>query len=48
VYTNLTDTIKILKAADERDAIEKKEKAAKANQIKQKGKRKIDTLIIKQ
>ena len=48
VYTNFIDTRKILKAADERDAIEKKEKAAKANQIKQKGKRKIDTLIIKQ
>ena len=48
VYTNFIDTRKILKAADERDAMEKKEKAAKANQIKQKGKRKIDTLIIKQ
>ena len=29
VYTNLTDTIKVLKAADERDAIDKKDKADK-------------------
>ena len=48
VYTNLTDTIKILKAADERDAKEKKEKASKTTKTAQKGIRKIDTLIIKE
>ena len=32
VYTNLTDTIKVLKAADERDKIEKKEKAERLAQ----------------
>ena len=45
VYTNLTDTIKVLKAADERDA---KEKKAKAGKVELEGKRKIDTLIIKE
>lgn len=48
VYTNLTDTIKVLKAADERDAKEKKAKAAKAGKVELEGKRKIDTLIIKE
>lgn len=48
VYTNFIDTRKILKAADERDAMEKKEKAAKTTEVKQKGKRKIDTLVLKQ
>lgn len=44
VYTNLTDTIKVLKAADERDAIEKKGKEEK---LAKEGLRKIDTLILK-
>ena len=44
VYTNLTDTIKVLKAADERDAIEKKEKSAKTAK---ESNRKINTLKIK-
>ena len=44
VFTNLKDTIGLLKMADERDAIERKEKAEmKAKE----GVRKIDTLIIK-
>ncbi len=48
VYTNFIDTRKLLKAADERDAMEKKEKAAKTTEVKQNSKRKIDTLVIKQ
>ena len=44
VFTNLKDTIGLLRMADERDAIERKEKAeTKAKE----GVRKIDTLIIK-
>ena len=44
VFTNITDTIKLLKMADERDAREKAEKAA--NNAKE-GKSKLDTLILK-
>lgn len=44
VFTNLTDTIKLLKAADVRDAADKKEKAENKPQ---EGVRKIDTLILK-
>lgn len=45
VGTNFVDTIKVLKAADQKDILEKKEKAKKQPQ---EGKRKIDTLIIKE
>ena len=46
VYTNLSDTINVLKSADARDDKEKKEKVKEKKQP-QKGKRKIDTLVIK-
>ncbi len=44
VFTNLTDTRKLLKVADERDAREKAEKAANKTP---KSKSKLDTLILK-
>lgn len=44
VFTNLSDTIKLLKAGDVRDAREKKEKAAK---LAQENKHKINTLKTK-
>ena len=49
VFTNLTDTRKVLKAGDERDAKERKEKTRNPSpKNKRKGKRKIDTLILKE
>ena len=44
VFTNLSDTIKLLKAGDQRDAREKKEKAAK---LAQENNQKINTLKTK-